>query len=57
MRSEKERVYDAYLAAAARVGDRNALGKLAERWHLKLLRHAWRLTGDAELASDVTQEA
>lgn len=57
MRSEKERVYDAYLASAARAGDRNALGKLAERWHSKLLRHAWRLTGDTELAADITQEA
>jgi RNA polymerase sigma-70 factor (ECF subfamily) len=57
VRSERERVYDAYLASAARVGDRNALGKLAERWHPKLLRHAWRLTGDTELASDITQEA
>lgn len=57
MRNEKERAFDAYLAASARLGDRKALGQLAERWHPKLLAHAWRLTGEGELAADVTQEA
>lgn len=57
MRDDKEKAYDAYLAASARVGDRKALGRLAERWHPKLLGHAWRLTGESELAADVTQEA
>jgi len=57
MRDERERALDAWLAAAARSGDREALGKLAGRWHDKLLRHAWRLTGDADLAADATQEA
>lgn len=57
MRDERERALDGWLAAAARTGDRDALGKLAGRWHQKLLRHAWRLTGDADLAADATQEA
>ncbi len=57
MRSEKERVLDAYLAASARLGDKQALGCLAERWNLKLLAHAWRLTGETDLAADVVQEA
>jgi RNA polymerase sigma factor (sigma-70 family) len=57
VRNEKERAFDAYLAASARLGDRQALGRLAERWHPKLLAHAWRLTGEGELAADVTQEA
>lgn len=56
-RSDKERALDAYLAAAARVGDKAALGRLVERWHSKLLAHAWRLTGETELAADVVQEA
>ena len=56
-RSEKERALDAYLAAAARTGDRAALGRLVERWHGKLLAHAWRMTGQRELAADVVQEA
>lgn len=57
MRSDKERALDAYLTAAARMGDRKALGRLAERWHPKLLAHAHRLLGEPELAADVTQEA
>lgn len=57
MRSDKERIYDAYLAAAARTGDRGALSILAKRWHPKLLRHAWRLTGDPDMAADIVQDA
>lgn len=57
LRTEKEKALDAYLAAAARTGDRDALGKLAGRWHRKLLAHAHRVSGEAELAADVTQEA
>lgn len=57
MRNDKERALDAYLAAAARVGDRKALGRLAGRWHPKLLAHAHRLLGEPEHAADVTQEA
>lgn len=56
-RSDKERALDAYLASAARVGDKAALGRLVQRWHGKLLAHAWRLTGEQELAADVVQEA
>jgi len=48
-------VLDEYLVAASRAGDRKALGLLAERWHGKLVAHAWRLTGDAELARDAVQ--
>lgn len=53
----QDRILDEYLAAAARAGDRAALGALARRWERRLLRHAWRLTGDAESARDVAQEA
>lgn len=51
------RLLDEYLAAAARTGDRAALGRLAGHWQPKLLAHAWRLTGDTELARDVVQDA
>jgi RNA polymerase sigma-70 factor (ECF subfamily) len=51
------RVFDEYLAAAARAGDRGAFGRLAERWQPKLLAHAWRLMGEAEAARDVAQDA
>lgn len=51
------RLFDEYLAAAARAGDRGAFGRLAERWHPKLLAHAWRLMGEMEAARDVAQDA
>lgn len=57
VRNDKERLLDAYLAAAARTGDRQALGRLVERWQPKLLGHAYRLTGEADLAADMAQEA
>jgi len=58
MRRDKERVFDAYLVSAARLGDRTALQRLAVRWQPKLLGHAYRLSGgDAELAADATQDA
>ena len=57
MRTQKERALDAYLAASARVGSRDALDKLAGRWHRKLLAHAYRVTGEADLAADATQDA
>jgi RNA polymerase sigma-70 factor (ECF subfamily) len=57
MRSEKERALDAYLAAAARSGDRQAMDSLAERWAPKLHAHAYRLCGEGELAADISQDA
>jgi RNA polymerase sigma factor (sigma-70 family) len=51
------RLFDEYLAAAARTGDRDAFGRLAERWQPKLLAHAWRLMGEADAARDVVQDA
>jgi len=57
MRTEKERALDAYLAAAARSGDRRAMEHLAERWAPKLQAHAYRLCGEGELAADISQDA
>ena len=51
------RILDEYLVAAARTGERQAFGMLAERWHGKLVAHAWRLTGDPEMARDAAQGA
>ena len=56
-RRQTKRILDEYLASAARIGDRKAFARLAERWQPKLLSHAWRLTGDAELARDIVQDA
>jgi RNA polymerase sigma-70 factor (ECF subfamily) len=57
VRSDKEKALDTYLAAAARTGDRRALGRLAERWHGRLTAHAYRLTGERAQAADAAQEA
>jgi RNA polymerase sigma factor (sigma-70 family) len=51
------RALDEYLVAAARTGDRGAFALLARRWHGKLVAHAWRLSGDPELARDAAQSA
>ena len=51
------RILDEFLVAAARTGDRRAFGQLAGRWNGKLIAHAWRLTGDPEMAREAAQEA
>lgn len=57
MQRDSERIYDEYLAAAARTGDRSAWERLVVRWQPRLHRHAWRLVGDKEHALDRVQEA
>jgi RNA polymerase sigma factor (sigma-70 family) len=52
-----ERIFDEYLLAAALTGDRPAWQRLVARWQPKLLRHAWRVLGDAERARDAVQDA
>lgn len=57
MNRNSERIFDEYLVASAILGDRVALSRLVHRWHVKLLRHACRLLGNADRAKDVVQEA
>lgn len=52
----KEQLLDAYLVASAQTGDRKAFDLLARRWQGKLVAHAWRLTGDVDLAREAAQE-
>ncbi|MCC5995411.1 MAG: sigma-70 family RNA polymerase sigma factor [Oceanicaulis sp.] len=52
-----DRTLDAYLAAAARAGQPRAREALARRWQPRLIAHAWRLTGDYELAREAVQDA
>jgi len=52
-----DRVHDEFLVASARSGDRAAFNELARRWEKRLVRHAWRLVGEAEAARDIAQEA
>ncbi|MEG3193627.1 sigma factor, partial [Lysobacter sp. D1-1-M9] len=57
MNRDSERLFDEYLVTAAATGDRQAYIRLVERWQPRLLRHAWRVLGDAERARDMVQEA
>lgn len=57
MQRDSERVYDEFLVTLAATGDRGALDRLVVRWQPRLLRHAWRVLGDAERARDVVQES
>lgn len=52
----KAQLLDEYLVASARTGDRKAFELLARRWQGKLVAHAWRLTGDVDLAREAAQE-
>ena len=56
MANNLARIYDEYLVASARAGDRAALERLVKLWQPKLLAHAYRLTGDLEQARDVAQD-
>ena len=56
MERTREQLLDEYLVASARLGDRKAFELLARRWGRKLLAHAWRLTGDADLAREAAQD-
>jgi RNA polymerase sigma-70 factor (ECF subfamily) len=51
------RLLDGYLVVSAQAGDRTAAEALARRYHRRLIAHAWRLTGDLELAKDVVQSS
>lgn len=57
MHRDSERIYDEYLVASAQAGDRAAWERLVARWQPRLLRHAWRLTGDPDRAADLVQDA
>jgi len=56
MRSRSQ-VADEWLVLAAQAGEVDAFERLAERWHPRLLRHARRLTLDAEGADEAVQDA
>lgn len=52
-----DRLDDAELVAAARVGDAVAFAGLVDRYHAPLLRFLVRLTGNRPLAEDLAQES
>ena len=53
----REQIVDEMLVLAAQARHVEAFGRLAERWHRRLLRHALRTTGDPEGAREAVQEA
>jgi RNA polymerase sigma factor (sigma-70 family) len=57
VKRDSERIYDEFLVATAITGDQPALLRLIARWQPRLIRHAWRVLGDAERAKDMVQEA
>ena len=57
MRRNARRVLDEYLVADARLGAKAARERLVRRWQPRFLGHAYRLTGERELARDIVQEA
>lgn len=54
--SDKARLFEAYLVAAARTGDAAARARLVQTWQPRLMGHAWRLTGDMEMAREAVQD-
>ena len=56
-KADLAKALDAYQASLAVAGDRKAFEGLYRRWHPKGMRLAQRLTGNAEEAKDVMQEA
>ena len=54
--TDKARLFEAYLVAAARTGDAAARARLVAAWQPRLIGHAWRLTGDREMAREAVQD-
>ena len=57
MSRARDQIHDELLVLRAQAGDADALEELFDQWNARFVRHAWRLTGDAEAAKDVSQEA
>jgi len=57
MRRDVSRRFDEYLAAAVRSGEQGSFERLVKHWQPRLIAHAYRLTGDKEMALDVVQDS
>lgn len=55
MQESSSRLIDEYLVLGAAMGNQAAFDQLARRWHARLEAHAFRLTGERELARDAAQ--
>lgn len=56
MTPDRDHILDEWLVLQAQGGDTKAYSILIKRWHPKMLRHAFRMTQDTEVAKDITQE-
>lgn len=50
-------VLDEYLVVQSQLGDPSAFARLVERWHPRLVRHAYHRTQDRDAALDVVQDS
>jgi RNA polymerase sigma-70 factor (ECF subfamily) len=57
MTEQNAQIIDELLVMECQDGSARALDRLVSRWQKRLWRYAYRLTGDAEAAWDVTQES
>ncbi|MFK5979344.1 MAG: RNA polymerase sigma factor [Rhizobiaceae bacterium] len=57
MRRNVARKFDEYLAASARTGNSAAFERLVKHWQPRLIAHAYRLSGEMELARDIVQDS
>lgn len=57
MNQRPGQIHDELLVLGAQDGEAEAFRELVGRWQRRLWRHAWRLTGRRDAASDVLQEA
>jgi RNA polymerase sigma-70 factor (ECF subfamily) len=57
MTEQDEQIIDELLVMECQDGSARALERLVSRWQRRLWRYAYRLTGDAQAAWDVTQES
>ncbi len=51
------RIEEELLVIRCQEGDEAAIAELVARWHPRLVRYAWRLTGNESTARDVVQES
>lgn len=51
-----DRILDELLVIGCQHGDLKAFEKLVARWHVRLKRHAWHLTGDTEASKEIVQD-
>lgn len=57
MDRDHDHILDEWLVLQTQDGDMKAYSILIKRWHPKMIRHAYRLTNDLEVAKDITQDS